>query len=152
MFFRHAQAGSGGFFPECFFDELGDKICLLHLLPLSWLTKDSPFDSVCRLFLSSLPGAVLYGGSTLLPTLVPRFPGKWPGRRHANPHRPAGPLSIVPLLVASMKVRRTPSSCARSVTSSASSRMTSDEKPAVNIGCTTWKDSMPWRKPPYTAS
>ena len=50
VFFRHAQAGSGGFFPECFFDELGDKICLLHLLLLSWLTKDSPFDSMCRLF------------------------------------------------------------------------------------------------------
>ena len=27
---------------------------------------------------------------------LPRFSGKWPGRRHANPHRPAGPLSIVP--------------------------------------------------------
>ena len=50
VFFRHAQAGSGGFFPECFFDELGDKICLLHLLPLSWPTKDSPSDSMCRLF------------------------------------------------------------------------------------------------------
>ena len=50
VFFRHAQAGSGGFFPECFFDELGDKFCLLHLLPLSWPTKDSPFDSMCRLF------------------------------------------------------------------------------------------------------
>ena len=50
VFFRHAQAGSGGFFPGCFFDEPGDKLCLLHLLPLSWLTKDSPFDSMCRLF------------------------------------------------------------------------------------------------------
>ena len=97
VFFRHAQAGSRGFFPGCFFDEPGDKLCLLHLLPLSWPTKDSPFDSMCRLFFSSsLPGAVLYGGSTSLPTLVPRFLGKWPGRRHANPHRPAGPLSIVP--------------------------------------------------------
>ena len=96
VFFRHAQAGSGGFFPECFFDELGDKICLLHLLPLSWPTKDSPFDSMCRLFFFRPHCLVQFIMVVVHCFPLPRFPGKWPGRRHANPHRPAGPLSIVP--------------------------------------------------------
>ena len=151
MFFRHAQAGSGGFFPGCFFDEPGDKLCLLHLLPLSWLTKDSPFDSMCRLFFFRPHCLVQF-----FMVVVHRFPllsldSLVKGLAEGMPIRidQRDPYRSSPLLVVSMKVRRTPSSCARSVTSSASSRMTSDEKPAVNIGCTTWKDSMPWHKPPY---
>ena len=43
-------SGFGWVLSGMFFDELGDKFCLLHLVPLSWPTKDSPFDSMCSLF------------------------------------------------------------------------------------------------------
>ena len=51
---------------------------------------------------------------------------RWP------PHR------SFPTLVVSLKVRKTPSSCARNVSSTAPSRITAPGKSVVNLGFTPW--------------
>ena len=85
--------------------------------------------------------------STWLPILTPRHLRQWPDRWHASPTRGHH------LLSPAVKLRNTPSSSSRSVSSSAPSRVTTFRTSVVNFGFTTFFDAMFLsRSPTFTAS
>ena len=82
--FSHKPGGCG-FFLECIFDELGHKILLLYLLPLSRSTTLSLFDCLHDCW-SSQPGAILKSGNTSLPSkALPTLSANSLRRQHRPP-------------------------------------------------------------------
>ena len=87
------------------------------------------------------------------PIPILRLLGKWPWQMACQSSSTSGGAHLLfPTSVVLMKVRNTPSSCARSVKSPAPSRTTASGKSVENFGFTTFLDSMFFSKSPALTS